>query len=266
MTGRSGRATRPAAPPRRASRRARGSRRGGRSRTGSARARGPGRRPRRATRGTRATSRPTRAARSCIRSPTRTTPSTIPSAARLSTAVGVGANSQRDRWSATTRLISSGIRRSKLRSPASTCATGSRAWPPRARRPASSSCRRRRGRRPGRSVDRGSARGRSASARSARPASRRRRPGSWSGAAQAELAEEGAGHRVVVVLAGVDEDLLVSRPEHRLQRGGLDQLGPRPDDADDPHPPQGRTCRPGHVRRPCAVPGDRAPARTPTPR
>ena len=48
----------------------------------------------------------------------------MPSAARLATAVGVGAKSQRERWSATTRLTSSGIRRSNERSPASTCATG----------------------------------------------------------------------------------------------------------------------------------------------
>ena len=38
-----------------------------------------------------------RAARSCIRSPTRTTPSTIPSDPRLSTAVSVGAKSQVER-------------------------------------------------------------------------------------------------------------------------------------------------------------------------
>ena len=48
----------------------------------------------------------------------------MPSAARLATAVGVGANSQLERWSETTRLTSSGIRRSKERSPASTWATG----------------------------------------------------------------------------------------------------------------------------------------------
>ena len=49
----------------------------------------------------------------------------IPSAVRFATAVGVGANSQLERWSATTRLTSSGIVRSNERSPASTWATGS---------------------------------------------------------------------------------------------------------------------------------------------
>ena len=38
------------------------------------------------------------------------------------------------------------------------------------------------------------------------------------GPRQAELGEERAGHRLVVVLAGVDEDLVVARPQRRLQR------------------------------------------------
>ena len=57
-------------------------------------------------------------------SPVRTTPSRIPSADRFATAIGVGAKSQRDTWSVRMRFVSSGIRRSKLRSPASTWATG----------------------------------------------------------------------------------------------------------------------------------------------
>ena len=60
------------------------------------------------------------------------------------------------------------------------------------------------------------------------------------GPRQAELREEDAGHRLVVVLAGVDEDLVVARPQHRLQRGGLDELRPRPDDGDDAHVGAGR--------------------------
>ena len=47
-----------------------------------------------------------------------------PSFSRLVTAVGVGASSRSDTWSATSRLISSGICRLKLRRPASTCARG----------------------------------------------------------------------------------------------------------------------------------------------
>jgi len=54
---------------------------------------------------------------------------------------------------------------------------------------------------------------------------------------QAELREERPGHGLVVMLAGVDEDLVVATPQRREERRGLDQLGTRPDDADDP---QGR--------------------------
>ena len=124
-----------------------------------------------------------------------------PSAARFSTAAGVGANSQRDRWSATTRLISSGIRRSNERRPASTWATGTpQLRRRRARRPASSSCRRRRGRRPA-AVRRRSVRGRSASPPVCSACVPPPTPKRVVGPRQAQFGEEVAGHRLVVVLA-----------------------------------------------------------------
>ena len=56
------------------------------------------------------------------------------------------------------------------------------------------------------------------------------------GLRQAELAEEDTGQRFVVVLPGVDEDLLVPRPQFRRERRGLDELGSRPDHADGSAP------------------------------
>ena len=79
-----------------------------------------------------------------------------PRAPGSSMAVGVGASSRSARWSATTRLRSSGMRRLNERSPASTCAShgrrpsGTSTLLAPARRPGSSSCRRRRGRHPAR--------------------------------------------------------------------------------------------------------------------
>src|SRR3972149_6310580 len=65
-------------------------------------------------------------ATSYMTSPTRCTPRVIPSRVRLSTAVCVGQKRTRDRWSATTRLISSGIARLYDRRPASTRPSGTR--------------------------------------------------------------------------------------------------------------------------------------------
>jgi hypothetical protein len=48
---------------------------------------------------------------------------------------------------------------------------------------------------------------------------------------QAKLTEEVARHCVVVVLARVHKDLLVDTAERWLERGGLDELWPRTDDA-----------------------------------
>ncbi len=59
-----------------------------------------------------------------ITSPVRITPARTPSAERFATAASVGANSSVDTWSVRTRLVSSGIARSKDRRPASTWATG----------------------------------------------------------------------------------------------------------------------------------------------
>ena len=51
-------------------------------------------------------------------------PASMPSRSRLSIACRECTSRSRDRWSVRTRLCSSGMRRSKLRSPASRCATG----------------------------------------------------------------------------------------------------------------------------------------------
>jgi hypothetical protein len=61
-------------------------------------------------------------------SPTRWTPSVIPSAARFRTASSVGQKRSVDRRSTSTRFSSSGDDRSKERRPASTCATGTRSF------------------------------------------------------------------------------------------------------------------------------------------
>ncbi len=55
------------------------------------------------------------------------------------------------------------------------------------------------------------------------------------GRPQAELAEEGPGHRVVVVLARIDELGIEAAAQSRLQGSRLDELWTRPDDADDAH-------------------------------
>ena len=52
---------------------------------------------------------------------------------------------------------------------------------------------------------------------------------------QRKLAEEGAGHRLVPVLAGVDEDVVVPASESRPERRELDQLRTGADDGDDAH-------------------------------
>ena len=44
-----------------------------------------------------------------------------------------------------------------------------------------------------------------------------------------------AGQVIVVVLTGVDEDLVVAGAQDRRKRGRLDELGTRSDDAYDPH-------------------------------
>ena len=48
--------------------------------------------------------------------------------------------------------------------------------------------------------------------------------------------EEDVAHRIVVVLTRVDEDLLVVATDLAAHGGGLHELGPRPDDARNPHP------------------------------
>ena len=55
------------------------------------------------------------------------------------------------------------------------------------------------------------------------------------GRGQPELLEEAAGHLVVVVLAGVDQDRPVAALQRRPGGGRLDQLRARPHDAGQPH-------------------------------
>src|SRR5205814_1880701 len=50
-----------------------------------------------------------------------------------------------------------------------------------------------------------------------------------------ETVEEDAGHHVVVVLAGVDKHLLVTRAQRPAHGGGLDELRARPDHGHDLH-------------------------------
>ena len=60
-------------------------------------------------------------------------------------------------------------------------------------------------------------------------------PSSRSGRGEAELCEEHARERVVVVLAGVHEDLLVALAQRPGHGGGLDELRPVADDGEDLH-------------------------------
>ena len=55
------------------------------------------------------------------------------------------------------------------------------------------------------------------------------------GRPQPELAEEGSRHRIVVVLTRVDELGVEPRAQGGLQGRRLDELGSRPDDAEDAH-------------------------------
>src|SRR5262249_12091667 len=52
------------------------------------------------------------------------------------------------------------------------------------------------------------------------------------GRRQAELPEEDVGHQVVVVLAGVDEDLIMPAAQGAAEQGRLDALGPAANDGD----------------------------------
>ena len=181
-----------------------------------------------------------RAARSCIRSPTRSTPSVIPSARQVR-------HRRRRRREAPAREV---VRDDPVdllgHRPVEAAQAGldvgdreSRASPRPARRRASSSCRRTTSTTSGRSarqdrLERGEHPRRLLGAAAAADAERVVRP------RQAQLGEERAGHRLVVVLAGVDEHLFVSGAEGRLQRRRLDQLRPRPDDARDAHLSAGR--------------------------
>ena len=65
------------------------------------------------------------------------------------------------------------------------------------------------------------------------------------GAGKAELGEEHARERVVVMLAGVHEDLLVALAQQARHGGRLDELRPVAYDGEDPH--GGEEGRPGRV-------------------
>ena len=248
--------------PGRERRRAPGSRRGGPSRRGSRPAAAPGDRRSRldaARPPGRATSGAIRAARSCIRSPTSVTPSTMPSAARFATAVGVGANSQRERWSATTRLISSGIAPVERAQPGLDVGDRDAAASPRpARRRASSSCRRRRGRRRAARASRiGS------SAVSIRPVCSRLRAAADPQASGRAGAGPSSAKNAPAIASSQCWPVSTKTsswraPERRRQRRRLDQLGPRPDDADDPHAAGVAARRPGLRRRARSRPARRS--------
>ena len=57
-----------------------------------------------------------------------------------------------------------------------------------------------------------------------------------------ELGEEDGGELVVVVLAGVHEDLLVGGAQQARDRGGLDELRPVADDREDLHAGAASSC------------------------
>ena len=137
------------------------------------------------------------------------------------------------------RLCSSGIDRSPLRRPASTCATGT---------PASRARTRTRERRVRVAEDEDGVRPRLRDRRRrAGAASRRRRPFAASssiGSAEAELVEEHLRELGVVVLARVDDDLLDPRVAKRdRERRRLDELGPVADNGEDTHASQPREDR-----------------------
>ena len=187
---------------------------------------------------TRPRARPTARARaSAITSPTRWTPRRIPSAARLSTAVWLGQKSRSERQSATTRLTSSGMARLKLRRPASTWATGD----------VHLGC----GERPGQgrvgiAVDQHPVRP-LLQQHSLQPKQHfadlpavRPRPHSQIHVRlrEVQFLEEDLGHPVVVVLAGVDQKLLMpGSPHGPADWGGLDELRACPDHRGDFHEP-----------------------------
>ena len=72
-------------------------------------------------------------------------------------------------------------------------------------------------------------------------------PSSRSGRGEAELGEEDPRERVVVVLAGVHEHLLVALAQRARYGRGLDELRPVADDGEDPH--AGSLRRAGSQRR-----------------
>src|SRR6059036_1538538 len=180
-------------------------------------------------------------ATSYITSPTRCTPRPMPSLTRLSTAVSVGQKRSAERWSATTRLISSGIDRLNDRRPASTCPRGRPIFDATSA-PASvefvSPYTRTRS-------------GFSRSKTSSRPYHLRRLAG-VTGASDAEVVvrsrhvedlEEHVGHVLVIMLARMDENLLVMLANLPAHRCGLDELRACSDDARDFHGPQQRAHR-----------------------
>ena len=157
---------------------------------------------------------------------------------------------------------------SRARRPRSGCAprasSGRRfAGPPRRarrgsrRRPGSrrawSSCRRRSA--PRRAVRRRRSR---RSAASIVATSEVRRSSATSGSASAELLEEHGRERRVPVLARVHDDLLESRlAERHRERRRLDELGPVPDDRQQPHRSSSRAWRGAAASRP-----ERSPRRS----
>ena len=153
-----------------------------------------------------------------------------------------GAESRSLAWSVSTRLSSSGIERSQERMPASTCASGTLPTARRrARPPAWSWCRRRPA--PCRAAVREhAAPAPRACARSA-PVVPRADAQLAVGRGHAQLVEEDPRELVVVVLAGVDEQLLVALAQPARDRCGLYELRPVTDDRDDSHVWRGSNLR-----------------------
>ena len=135
----------------------------------------------------------------------------LPSRSRLSRASGEWMNSRSEIASVTSRLISSGMVRSKLRRPASTCPTGTPSFA------ATSAARERRVHVAGHEHEVGLApRAATGSRRSITRAvccacEPEPTPRKWSGSPTPSSLEEDLRHRVVVVLAGVDEHVLERR-------------------------------------------------------
>ena len=149
-------------------------------------------------------------------------PASMPSAARFSPASGLWVRSRSDRRSVSTRLISSGIVQSAERRPASTCATGMPSFEAASAQarveftsPATTT-------RSGRSLEQHLLERDQHACRSGRRGCPSRPPGSTSGAGKSEVGEDVVGQPLVVVLAGVHDQLpRRRRAAHGVMTGAI---------------------------------------------